>query len=126
MSAKELTTKSPEQWAQYKCEHLDETFKWPQHLIAEQLPLFEGWKVSYDATGANPCLAKTYQFANFEGVKLALKELTLIADEQDHHPKAEFSFNYLSLAWNTHSAGGLSGNDWICAARCDQALKHIG
>lgn len=126
MSSKFLNTQDPALWAQNHCEHLDEQSKWPQELIAQQLPLFEGWKVTYDAQGKNASLSKTYRFNNFDGVKLALSEVTTIADAQDHHPKAEFSFNYLTLSWSTHSAHGVSGNDWICASKCDLALKHIG
>lgn len=126
MSVKTLEVRAPDYWASAMCEHLDEEFAWTQDLIAKQLPLFIGWKVIYDASGSNPTLTRKYAFTNFDGVKLALSEITRIADEQDHHPKVEFSYNYITLLWSTHSTHGISGNDWACAAKSDMALRHIG
>lgn len=121
-----LQVRTAPEWADLKCKHIGPEGCWSQDLVAEQLPAFEGWQVRFDAKGKNPMLARRYTFSNFEGVKLALNAVIELADTQDHHPDASFGYNYLELAWATHSAGGLSDNDWICAARADQALKFLG
>jgi 4a-hydroxytetrahydrobiopterin dehydratase len=45
--------------------------------------------------------------------------VAFIAHQQDHHPDMTLSFSRCKLTWNTHSVGGLSRNDFICAARVD-------
>ncbi len=46
-----------------------------------------------------------------------------LAREQDHHPQVQFGYNTLSVEFSTHSAGGISNNDWICAALLEAALE---
>lgn len=42
-----------------------------------------------------------------------------IAHQQDHHPDMEVHFNRCVVHFSTHAVGGLSRNDFICAARID-------
>jgi 4a-hydroxytetrahydrobiopterin dehydratase len=43
-----------------------------------------------------------------------------VANIEDHHPDLEVGYNYCRLVFSTHSIGGLSENDFICAAKVDQ------
>ena len=126
MSLSTPKVQSPEQWTEFRCGHIEQEGAWPQTLLEQQLALFEGWSIAYGANGEVQGLEKHYSFSDFEGVKAAVGELTKLADEQDHHPEAGFSFNWLKVQWSTHSAGGLSNNDWACAAQLDKALAAIG
>ncbi|MDI1349387.1 4a-hydroxytetrahydrobiopterin dehydratase, partial [Aquabacterium sp.] len=38
---------------------------------------------------------------------------------QDHHPDLSVGHSRCTVNWSTHSVGGLSINDFICAARID-------
>ena len=45
-----------------------------------------------------------------------------IAHREDHHPDLLVSYNRCTVRFNTHSVGGLSINDFICAAKVDGLL----
>ena len=49
-----------------------------------------------------------------------------IAHTEDHHPDLSVSYNRCDIAWSTHSVGGLSINDFICAARVDALSLQAG
>ena len=38
---------------------------------------------------------------------------------EDHHPELHIGWGRCSVHWRTHSVGGLSINDFICAAKLD-------
>ena len=42
-----------------------------------------------------------------------------IANVEDHHPDLEVGYDYCRVTFATHSIGGLSENDFICAAKVD-------
>jgi 4a-hydroxytetrahydrobiopterin dehydratase len=42
-----------------------------------------------------------------------------IAHREDHHPDLSVHYDRCVVAWSTHSAGGVTLNDLICAARTD-------
>ncbi len=50
--------------------------------------------------------------------------LAHIANTEDHHPDLELGYNYCRVTFTTHSIGGLSHNDFICAAKIDR-LERI-
>ena len=114
-------------WLQINSKHLGEGHAWSLDDIESQLREFDHWSVEFDEQGQNArVLWRQYAFANFEGVKLAVHAITHLADDEDHHPEVTFTFNRLKVKWNTHSANGITNNDWACAAKLDEALKHIG
>jgi 4a-hydroxytetrahydrobiopterin dehydratase len=42
-----------------------------------------------------------------------------IANAEDHHPDLEVGYGACRIRYNTHAIGGLSENDFICAAKID-------
>lgn len=44
-----------------------------------------------------------------------------VAEEQDHHPDVSISYGTVTLTLTTHKIGGLSRNDFIVAAKVDEA-----
>lgn len=120
-------TRPVSDWLQISCQHLGDEHGWSPDDIEHQLKEFEHWSVEFDAKGEKArMLWRQYAFANFEGVKMAVHAITHLADDEDHHPEVTFSYNRVKVSWNTHSANGISNNDWACAAKLDDALKHIG
>lgn len=114
-------------WLLVHCQHLGDGQAWEPDDIEQQLDEFDNWSVEFDAKGERAVsLWRQYAFANFEGVKLAVHAITHLADDEDHHPEVTFSYNRVKVKWNTHSANGITNNDWACAAKLDDALKHIG
>lgn len=113
-------------WLKVRCKHLGEAHAWPANNIEVQLDEFEDWSVEFDAKGERArMLWRQYLFANFEGVKRAVNEINQLADDEDHHPEVTFNFNRVKVQWFTHSANGITDNDWACAAKLDRALNKI-
>ncbi len=79
--------------------------------LLAQLP---DWQV------VNGKLTRRFKLADFHATMDFANAIAAMVHQQDHHPEMALSYQYCTLAWNTHSAGGqLSENDFICAARCD-------
>jgi 4a-hydroxytetrahydrobiopterin dehydratase len=85
-----------------------------QQILLTQL---QGWQV--DNTTPGGALCKTFILADFHRTMAFVNAVAWIAHEQDHHPDLAVSYKHCTLRWSTHSVGGLSLNDFICAARVD-------
>jgi 4a-hydroxytetrahydrobiopterin dehydratase len=84
--------------------------------VAELLKhLAPGWRVSDDGKS----LRRSWRFANFHVTMGFVNAIAWIANAEDHHPDLEVGYDYCRLALGTHSIGGLSRNDFICAAKID-------
>ena len=58
-------------------------------------------------------------FVDFYRTMSFVNGLAHIANREDHHPDVEFGYNYCRVRYSTHAIGGLSENDFICAAKLD-------
>jgi 4a-hydroxytetrahydrobiopterin dehydratase len=67
-------------------------------------------------------LAKSFGFGNYHETLAFVNAVAWIAHREDHHPDLAVSYNRCRVAWHTHSVGGLSENDFICAARVEALL----
>jgi 4a-hydroxytetrahydrobiopterin dehydratase len=81
-------------------------------LLAE---LGEGWRISDDGKS----LRRAFGFKDFYGTMAFLNAVAWIANREDHHPDIEAGYSYCRLAFSTHTVGGLSENDFVCAAKID-------
>ena len=50
----------------------------------------------------------------------------VIAHAQDHHPELLVGFNACTVSYSTHSRGGLTLNDCICAAQVGALPEATG
>ena len=73
---------------------------------------------------AGAVITKTYSFSNYYETMAFVNAVALIAHREDHHPEMAISYNQCRVAFNTHSIGGISMNDFICAAKLE-ALAAI-
>lgn len=78
--------------------------------------LAKGWQLSSD--GKN--LLREFRFVDFYRTMSFVNAIAHIANMDDHHPDLEVGYNYCRVRYSTHSIGGLSENDFICAAKIDQ------
>ena len=46
-----------------------------------------------------------------------------VANSEDHHPDLEIGWGRCRVTYTTHSIGGLSENDFICAAKVDSLIR---
>jgi 4a-hydroxytetrahydrobiopterin dehydratase len=59
-----------------------------------------------------------------DGIRL-VDEVALAAEEADHHPDIDIRWTTVSFALQTHSAGGITGNDLDLAARIDSIVDRV-
>ena len=76
----------------------------------EQLP---GWELRDGAIG------KTFSFRNFAETMAFVNGVAWIAAREDHHPDMLVGYDKCRIAYSTHSTGGISENDLICAAKIE-------
>lgn len=66
-------------------------------------------------------LEKRWEFKSFKEPVALVNKIVKIAHAQDHHPEIRFGWGYVELVIATHSVGGLTRNDFILAAKIDEA-----
>jgi 4a-hydroxytetrahydrobiopterin dehydratase len=64
-------------------------------------------------------LSRQFDFKNYYQTMAFVNALAWIAHGEDHHPDLLVSYNKCVVDFSTHSVGGLSENDFICAAKVD-------
>jgi 4a-hydroxytetrahydrobiopterin dehydratase len=75
-----------------------------------------GWTISSDTKS----LQRSYEFRDFFRTMSFVNALAHIANSEDHHPDLRVGYNYCRITYSTHAIGGLSENDFICAAKIDR------
>jgi len=66
-------------------------------------------------------ISHTYTFKNYYQTMAFVNVIAQIAHQQDHHPDLAVSYNRCTVTYTTHSVGGLSIKDFICAAKINVA-----
>lgn len=91
--------------------------------IAAHLDLLQGWKA------VDGKIVKTFKFKNYYETMAFVNVVAAIAHQTDHHPEMSVHYNRLEISYNTHDVeqgkGGISVNDFICAARIDVAAQLV-
>jgi 4a-hydroxytetrahydrobiopterin dehydratase len=91
----------------------------PKRVQAMLATLQTDWSV--DAAGKS--ITRSCQFGNYYETIAFVNALAWIVHREDHHPDLEVGYNRCVIHFSTHSIGGLSDNDFICAARIDALLE---
>ncbi|MEN9543672.1 MAG: hypothetical protein RLZZ598_505, partial [Pseudomonadota bacterium] len=81
--------------------------------IDAHLQMVSGWAL------AGGSIERTYRFANYHQTIAFVNALAWIANREDHHPDLSVHYDRCVVRFNTHSVGGISLNDFICAAQLD-------
>ena len=72
-----------------------------------------GW--AYDGK----VIAKSWSFRNYHETMAFVNAVAWIAHREDHHPDMSVGYNRCRVEFSTHSIGGISENDFICAAKIE-------
>lgn len=94
----------------------------PQDLLNDterdqMLASLSGWR--YEA--GERSLTKTFVRANFLDAVAFIQSAALIAEAQDHHPDILLhQYKKLTFTLSTHSAGGVTQNDFDLAKALDE------
>ena len=73
------------------------------------------WQLASDARS----IRREFKFRDFYRTMSFVNALAHVANIEDHHPDLEVGYNYCHVVFTTHAIGGLSDNDFICAAKSD-------
>lgn len=77
------------------------------------------WQLAEDKKSIH----RIFNFKNYYDTMSFVNVVAMVAHRQDHHPEMHVSYNTCRVEYSTHSVGGLSPNDFICAAKVDGILK---
>lgn len=83
--------------------------------VRELLPDVPGWELAEDGHA----LTKTFAFKNYYRTMAFVNALAYMAHREDHHPDLGVHYNRCVVRYSTHDVGGLSENDFICAAKAE-------
>ena len=67
-------------------------------------------------------LVRRLEFKGFAKAVYTANLAAYLGDREGHHPDISFGWGYCEVVFTTHDVGGLSENDFICAARFDRLL----
>ncbi|MCU0753718.1 MAG: 4a-hydroxytetrahydrobiopterin dehydratase [Xanthomonadales bacterium] len=87
--------------------------------LAQAREIFTHWQLAEDGSE----MFRVLRFADYHHTMAFVNALAWVAHNQDHHPDLEVGYNRVRVRFSTHDVGGLSLNDLICAARCDQLVE---
>ena len=82
--------------------------------LAGHVAILGGW----EATPAG--LSRSFTFADYAATIAFVNAVAWIAAREDHHPELAVGYGKCQVSWSTHSAGGITLNDAICAARVER------
>lgn len=77
----------------------------------------------YEADPVAGSISKTYELADFYETMAFVNAVAFIAHAEDHHPDLAVSYSRCVVTYSTHAIGGLSENDFICAAKIEALLR---
>jgi 4a-hydroxytetrahydrobiopterin dehydratase len=83
----------------------------------EYLKQVPGWQLNDNQ------LVRTFNFKNYYEALAFVNATAWISHRADHHPDMEVGFNKVIMRYSTHKVGGLTENDFICAAKINALLN---
>ena len=81
--------------------------------ITRLLQQLSGWEYR------DGVITKTYEFKNHYQTMAFVNGAAWISHREDHHPDMTVGYGKCCVDYSTHAIGGLSENDFICAAKLD-------
>jgi 4a-hydroxytetrahydrobiopterin dehydratase len=81
--------------------------------IEAKLGELDGWSREGEA------IAKEFENGDFKGSVDFVNRITPVAEEMNHHPDLEISWDTVKVTITTHSEGGLTSGDFELAGRID-------
>ncbi len=68
-------------------------------------------------------ISRDFSFKDFRHTLGFINAVGFMANHEDHHPDLDAGYGHCRVTWSTHDVGGLSLNDFICAARTEALLR---
>jgi 4a-hydroxytetrahydrobiopterin dehydratase len=86
--------------------------------VVAQLAELPGWRLVDGAIG------RTFRFASYLQTIAFVNALAWMAQREDHHPDLLVGYDSCEVHFRTHTVGGISENDFICAAKADAIFEQ--
>jgi len=67
-------------------------------------------------------ISRGFKFKNYYQTIAFVNALAWVSHQEDHHPDLEVGYSRCLVRYSTHAIGGLSENDFICAAKIDALI----
>jgi 4a-hydroxytetrahydrobiopterin dehydratase len=88
--------------------------------VQRHLALVSGWQLVGGA------IEKTFRFRNDLETIAFVNALAWISHVEDHHAELRVTYDRCVVRFDTHSVGGITTNDFICAAKADALVAFVG
>lgn len=85
-------------------------------VLAAQMPALPGWELAADGKS----ISREWRFKSFKRAAQLANLAAWQAETANHHPDIAFGWGFARVAFTTHSAGGVTMNDLIMAARLNR------
>ncbi|NCF13956.1 MAG: 4a-hydroxytetrahydrobiopterin dehydratase [Gammaproteobacteria bacterium] len=93
-------------------------------LTTEQsVSLLQALHSDWSISGDGQHIMRTVKFPDYGRTLGFANAVAWIATCEDHHPALTISYSSCRISYTTHAIGGLSDNDFICAAKIDQLVQ---
>lgn len=79
--------------------------------------LHADWNLAKDGRS----LSREFRFKGFAKATYLANLAAYLSDREGHHADIAFGWGYCQITYTSHELGRLSENDFICAAKLDQA-----
>jgi 4a-hydroxytetrahydrobiopterin dehydratase len=103
-----------------RCQALEGGSPMSESEIRSHLNEVNGWHHTHGA------IEKTFNFKDYLETIAFLNAMAWVCHTEDHHPDVSFGYNRCVVRFNTHSVGGISINDFICAAKVNALVAFVG
>jgi 4a-hydroxytetrahydrobiopterin dehydratase len=82
--------------------------------------LHEDWRLAPDGKS----ISRSFGFSGYHRTIGFVNAVAWIANGEGHHPDLEVTYGKCLVKWWTHAVGGLTENDFICAAKVDRLVDQ--
>jgi len=93
-------------------------------LTAEQSKALNAQVREWKIVNHHKTISRTFQFHNYYQTMAFVNAVAWVANQENHHPDLEVSYKTCKVNYTTHAVEGLTENDFICAAKIDELIRH--
>jgi 4a-hydroxytetrahydrobiopterin dehydratase len=86
--------------------------------IKKYLTQLKNWQISAE----NDWIFKEFKFKDFLTTLEFVKKISVIAEQEQHHPNIDFTWGYCKVSIQTHKIKGLAESDFVLAAKIDEII----
>lgn len=85
--------------------------------VRKRLEEVPGWQVE------GTRLTRDFSLDGFDQIVRLVNAVCDISRREDHHPQVMFGFKHIRVEYWTHTAGGVTRNDFICAKQINTWME---